>query len=135
MVKLELTVKNVWEFIQKRGHVSLAEIALNFMGTKGKWGIDLKHNKSIALWRGASEKFCDVFDAIDHDTRVGISVTIPLTYIADGMGLTMPVAADVNRKYKSPRWLPITLDITDKQARFDDGDWNESLKGLIRDAI
>jgi hypothetical protein len=107
---LEPTAYNVLSLVKERGGgVSFVEIEGAFADAKGDHEIALD-DRNVVLWQGVSYQLADaVRDAIKMGL-VELSPTSPLVYAIDGKLLRLPIAKGA-RNYKSPRWLPVVLDL------------------------
>ena len=103
---LEMTEDNMLAFIEKRRHVTFVELKTYFKDFDGDndWG-DLPNN--VWYWINISDKCCQILRDLCDAGKIHAFPTIVWTYIADGGGLSMPIAKRTGFKYKKPRWLPV----------------------------
>jgi hypothetical protein len=105
-----VTAYNLLGLVKERGgSVSFVEIEGAFADAQGDHEIILD-DRNIVLWQGVSYQLADaVRDAIKMGL-VELSPTNPLVYAIDGKLLRLPIAKST-RNYKSPRWLPVVLNL------------------------
>jgi hypothetical protein len=65
-------------------------------------------DSNVIFWYGLSGECIDVLIDLIEAGAIYPSSTLPLTYFIDGQVPKLPVAKS-NRRYKKPRWAPITF--------------------------
>lgn len=108
MGKLALTKANLLRFIIARRHVSFVEIKRCFEETDGDTYM-FWDNQTVMLWEKMSSKLVDLLQGMLKSEEITMSTTTVLTYLIDGGILRLPVAKQLNRKYKKTRWLPVVF--------------------------
>jgi hypothetical protein len=63
---------------------------------------------NIDLWWGMSEGLAETIESLLHERMIHQHPSTLLVYAIDGGIPKMPIAKSL-RKYKSPRWLPVTF--------------------------
>lgn len=104
----ELTEEALLEYIQRRKHVSFAELTGRFDDTEGDLDYgDIKLN--LVYWANVSETLIKTIQALLKSGKIYARNTTPFVYIADGQMLRLPIAKRSNWKYKEPHWMPVIL--------------------------
>ena len=88
------------------GGVSFVELS-RLDGFKGDLSWCIKEN--IVFWDGMSEEFIISMQELLRSKEIIIRSSVALVYAYDGQVLNLPIAKDVKRSYKKPRWLPIVF--------------------------
>ena len=114
--------------IRAKGNVSFAEMEREIPGFKGNWALELEHN--LMLWCVSEETSKAFLSLMEEKKIVGNSCSV-LVYVADGIMSGLPVAKRL-QPYKSPRWLPVTFDLTEKVT---EKDVRKSLLQTAREAM
>jgi len=108
MDKIKLNQKNVLKYIAVNQHVSHAELADKFEGSKGNNTLLInKKYDNIVIWDGISKKLINILGALKQKKKISTSPCSPLIYILDGVLVNLDIATKL-KKYKKPRWLPVT---------------------------
>ena len=97
----------------KGGSVTCAELCREVPGFAGDrvW----EYNRdNLVLWIGVStEAVSAMNDLLDKKAVAGMTTPV-LTYLFDGDMLTIPLAKNPKRQYKTPHWLPIAFWLPDQ---------------------
>jgi hypothetical protein len=71
----------------------------------------LEVHGNIVLWSGWTDDAAELVLELARDGRVHFNPTSPLTYMADGKMLRLPIAKRPPKNgYKTPRWAPCTIE-------------------------
>jgi hypothetical protein len=104
-------VEAIIGYIKNTKGVTYAEIKdmlSPYIDTDGEWAIELPGYHNIIMWGGMSKEFIDIMGAVQKTGQIECAPTSPLTYIADGRMMRMPLAKQL-RQYKELHWLPVVL--------------------------
>lgn len=93
----------------ERKHITFVEIMNKFPDEKGLFSISLPSYENILMWTGMSELLAEAVSELLESHQLYTHSANQLTYLADGGGLTLPLAKDA-RQYQKPHWFPVTLD-------------------------
>jgi hypothetical protein len=66
-------------------------------------------DRNIVLWANLSDEVVDELADLVGNQVIEYSPTSYLVYLVDGRMLSLPIAKQPRRHYKSLRWLPVTL--------------------------
>ena len=101
-------------FIHDRNYVSFAELARHwpehFNNKEESLCMELG-DYNIMLWAWMSRVGVDALEKLRVQKRVDINPADTLVYIIDGGPIPNYPVVKQKRKYKTPRWLPVTFSI------------------------
>lgn len=101
---------------ERKGGVSFAEIMRDF-DVEGEYCLE-RTGKNLIYWAGLSESFVKMFVKLMQEKKIYIQTTKFLVYLIDGQTLTFPIARRwVNRTYKKPHWLPVTIELGQPKSK------------------
>lgn len=95
--------------VEKRRHVSFAELAQYVQGFDGDFDYRLAKLKNIVLWAGLSADAGDVINELLDAEQIHMEPCSVLVYAIDGAALRLPLAKQA-RDYKTPHWLPVAFE-------------------------
>ncbi|HSY32530.1 MAG TPA: hypothetical protein VLA42_11100 [Verrucomicrobiae bacterium] len=89
---------------------------IEHLGTeaKGDQAVEIPTYPNVWAWDGVSSKFIDALNLIK--SKLCPNTTDPLVYLMDGGILNLPIAKKI-APYKTPHWLPVTLNIRTETAQ------------------
>jgi hypothetical protein len=102
----------VLDVVAKRDYVSFAEfdrfLAEAGIEAKGELAATYGEGENLVLWQAMSQDYVDAVGEWIAAKAIFIHPASLLTYIADGMVNTLPLAKRVPKGgYKKPHWLPV----------------------------
>jgi len=96
-----VTVVEIARLLEESGINSTGELTLF-------WPYD-----PIVIWGNASTELMGILQQLIQDDRIEITNTQPLTYLIDGVAISLPVATvnavERKHKYKTEHWLPVVF--------------------------
>lgn len=97
------------EYLNRKDHVSFAELERDIPNFKGDWGLFLPApTENVLIWRVSRE----AADALKVIIKEGIAHYEPcskMIYLIDGCLLMLPDARGSRLQYKKPHWAPCVL--------------------------
>ena len=97
----------ILDYVKRLDHVTFNELSRDVAGVKGE--LDMAIDKyNIIIWQNLSAEAVNVILELQEEGALHLKPTIPLTYMVEGVYLTLPVATK-KALYKKPRWLPVVL--------------------------
>jgi hypothetical protein len=97
---------------RKRG-VSMVEVS-RLPGAEGEHQIESGERKNVILWQGLQKNLVDAICELLTERKVEVSTTSIIVYLVDGARLRLPIAKRGTRSYKTPRWLPVVLNLAER---------------------
>lgn len=94
------------DLVNKRNHVSFAELHRDVEGFAGDMEITLAPN--LIIWQGVSDHASDAINYLKQSGDIVLMPSSLLVYIVDGRCLNIPIAKRF-QPYKKPHWLPTVL--------------------------
>lgn len=109
-----LIKETILKFMENNSTVSFVELerelAMKDIPHKGEYAWCLPDNENIIFWTGITQDFGEAMsDLVYKDKKIKPVESTPFVYFIDGKALNLPVAKDLKRKYKSPRWVPVVF--------------------------
>jgi len=97
----------IYKLVADRDWVTFAELSRDIDGFRGNWAIEAAPN--VFFWTALSEEALDALDELFAEKRIVYAPAHPLSYLADGGLLRLPLAKRPNKKggYKKPHWVPV----------------------------
>jgi len=100
----------ILRFVHEQPGATFVELCREIPGFSGKFKSTAGDYPNIVLWENVSAEAIDVLTQLEADGKIRFKPTVPLTYMADGEILRLPIAKGL-KEYKSPHWLPVVLNI------------------------
>ena len=99
----------ILDLVQRRDHVSFSELAAMVPGFSGEFSLSIPDYPTIVLWPWLSEAGATALTELLRDHQIHMHVADVMAYMADrGSIPALPLATGAKR-YRSPRWLPVTF--------------------------
>jgi hypothetical protein len=97
----------------QKGGVSMVEVSW-MQGSKGERALygGGSPDCNVVLWVGLTENLIQALVQLMAEEKIEARTANPLIYLADGGGLNLPIAKGINRKYKTPHWAPVVLNLS-----------------------
>jgi hypothetical protein len=111
-ITVEEWKKRVLDLCQKPG-VSMAEIS-RMPNAHGERSLRFEECLNIVIWDGIQTNLVDAISQLLADGLIVMRTTSLLIYLVYGNILRLPVAKSGTRKYKTPHWLPVVIDLAKK---------------------
>lgn len=76
----------------------------------------LPNNENVILWATKNALVLAAYAALTEEKKIhvtGAGEMATLCYLIDGKALTLPIAKDPRKQYKTPHWAPITFSSTE----------------------
>lgn len=99
--------QDILNLVNELDEVSFVELTAQIPSFFGDNEMSLREN--TILWSSISIEAGNAINELLESGSIQMIVTDFMTYLIDGNYPRLPVAQQVNRKYKSPHWLPVVL--------------------------
>jgi hypothetical protein len=97
-----------------RGGVSMSEVN-DLPNAEGDDSIWLAERENVVLWCNLQKNLTKAICELLASREIEACSTSVLIYLFDGRSLKMPLAIPGKRGYKTPRWLPVALNLPKKK--------------------
>ena len=103
--------KEIYKLVEHLGGgVSFVEMRNRIKGFGGEFAYGF-FDMNVMFWSGMSKEFVEAIDELVLARKIVPTPTTVLVYLMDGAFPKLPIAKQLNRKYKSERWLPIVFNL------------------------
>lgn len=103
----------ILKLVHERPGTTFVELCREIPGFAGKLRLTAADYPNVVLWGNVSAEAIDAINQLQMERTIYLKPTLDLTYRADGEILRLPIAKGF-KQYKSPRWLPVVLNIPTK---------------------
>lgn len=102
--------RQIGDFVRERPGTSMIELEGRFPWFRGDMEWASRDDSNLVFWVGLSRDFVEAVQEAEGLGLVHREPTQLLTYLADGGGLSLPLAKGSHRgQYKVRHWLPVVL--------------------------
>lgn len=104
-----MTLLDEMREVLRQDHVTFAQLS-RLPGFAGDLAmlVNSPRASNIVYWDGLSQEAVDGLEIIRREGEYEIVPTVSLTYLIDGMAMTLPIAKRA-RHYKKPHWMPMVF--------------------------